>query len=102
MFQLLTDSAIHIENTTSLSSINDFFYDDPTMPYTPLQDHELAQSLCYPIIDKKENCFYCRLHPAIRNVHLESIEHHIKYKGPAAYKSALLTCPEITHELTIL
>ena len=49
-FPLLTDSAIHIENTTSLSSINDFFYDDPTIAFTPLQDHELAQSPRYPII----------------------------------------------------
>lgn len=28
----------------------------------------------------KQNYIYRRLHPEIKNVHLESIEHHIKYK----------------------
>ena len=63
----------------------------------PLPEHGLDQSPCYPIIALKQGCFYCRLHPEIKNVHLESIEHHIKYKGSAAHKSPLLICPEITH-----
>ena len=62
---------------------NQFFYDAPTMPYIPLPDHDLDQSPCYPIIAKKQGYFYCRLHPDIKYVHLESIEHHIKYKDPA-------------------
>ena len=45
-----------LSNTESeivkVSAITDFFYDDPTMPYTPLPDHELDQSPCYPIIVK--------------------------------------------------
>ena len=43
-----------LSNTESeivkVSTITDFFYDDPTMPYTPLPDHDLDQSPCYPII----------------------------------------------------
>ena len=31
-----------------------------------------------------------RLHPDIRSVHLESIEHHIKYKDPEIYRLELL------------
>jgi hypothetical protein len=38
----------------------------------------------------KQGYVYCRLHPDIRNVHLETIEHHIKYKNPAEHKSELL------------
>jgi hypothetical protein len=74
----------------NLSSITDFFYDDPSMPYTPLPEHDLDQSPCNPIIAIKHEYFYCRLHPEIKNVHLESIEHHIKYKDPELHKSELL------------
>ena len=64
-----------------VSTITDFFYDDPTMPYTPLPEHDLDQSPCYPIIAQKHGYFYCRLHPEIKNAYLESIEHHIAKKA---------------------
>jgi hypothetical protein len=52
------------------------------LPYARSPEHTLEQSLSYQIITKKHDYFYCRLHPDIKNVHLESIEHHIKYKDP--------------------
>jgi hypothetical protein len=42
------------------------------------------------IIAKKQGYYYCRLHPEIKNAHLESIEHHIKYKDPKWHESELL------------
>ena len=80
-----------------VSTITDFFYDDPTIPYAPLPDHNLDQSPCYPIIAIKHGYYYCRLHPDIKNTYLESIEHHIKYKDPEAHKSELLKLPKLTH-----
>jgi len=81
----------------SVSTITDFFYDDPTVPYAPLPEHDLDQSPCYQIIAQKQGYFYCRLHPEIKNAYLESIEHHIKYKDSAAHKSELLKMSKLTH-----
>ena len=71
-----------IRNTrqSKVSPITEFLYDDPTISYAPLPDHDLDQSPCYPILAKKQGYFYCELHPEIKNVHLKSIEHYIKYK----------------------
>jgi hypothetical protein len=80
---------------TSLSSITNFFHDDPNVRYTSPPEHTLEQSPCCPIIAVRQGYFYCRLHPEIKNVHLESIEHHVKYKDPAAHKSELLKCPNL-------
>jgi hypothetical protein len=77
-------------------SVTDFFYDDPTMPYVALPDHKLESPCCH-IISIKDGYYYCRLHPEIKNVHLESIEHHIKYKDPATHKSELLKLSKLTH-----
>ena len=82
---------------TKVISVTDFFYDDPTMPYVALPDHKLDQSPCCPIIAIKDGYYYCRLHPEIKNTYLESIEHHIKYKVPAAHKSELLKLSKLTH-----
>jgi hypothetical protein len=79
-----------------VSSITDFFYDDPNKPWEPLPKHDLDQSPWYPIIAIKQNCYYCILHPEVKNIHLESIEHHIKYKDPAAHKSELLKLSKLT------
>jgi hypothetical protein len=81
-----------------VSSITDFFYDDPNKPWEPLPEHTLYQSPCQPIIAIKQNYYYCILHPEIKNIHLESIEHHIKYKDPAAHKSELLKLLKLTHD----
>lgn len=76
--------------------IEHFFYDDPHLPYKPLPNHPLEQSPCYPIIDirnyhnYKLPFYYCKLHPDIENVYLESIEHHCKYKRPEEHKAEIL------------
>jgi hypothetical protein len=66
-------------------SIEEFFYDDPTItpenPWRPLPKHSLEQSPCYPIIGMHNKCkvpfYYCKSLPHIY-IHLESIEHHCK------------------------
>ena len=52
------------------------------MPYAPLPEHDLDQGPCYSIIAKKQGIFLLRLHPDVKKVNLESMEHHINYKGP--------------------
>jgi hypothetical protein len=92
------DSSLDIERkTVKVSPITEFFYDDPTMPYAPLPDHDLDQSPCYLIIATKQGYFYCKLHPEIKNVHLKSIEHHIKYKDHGIHKSELLKSHILIH-----
>jgi hypothetical protein len=63
-----------------------------------LSSHTLEQSPCYPIIDKRRynndngsgrSC-YCKLHPDIQNVNLESIEHHCKDKDHELHKPKIL------------
>jgi hypothetical protein len=67
--------------TAKVISVTDLLYDDPNVPYTPLPEHDL-ESPCCPIIAIKQGYFYCRLHLDVQNVHLESVEHHVKYKDP--------------------
>ncbi|MGB8033299.1 MAG: hypothetical protein WCF03_05705, partial [Nitrososphaeraceae archaeon] len=57
-------------------SIEEFFHDLPDLPYTPLPEHSLEESPCYPIISKKGKFYYCKVHPSIENICLETIEHH--------------------------
>jgi hypothetical protein len=83
-------SLSNMDSEVKVSSITDFFYDDPAMPYVVLSAHKLDQSPCRHIIAINDGYYYCRLHPGIKNVHLESIEHHIKYKDPEAHKLELL------------
>jgi hypothetical protein len=42
---------------TKVISVTDFFYDDPTMPYVALPDHELDQSPCCSIIAIKDGYY---------------------------------------------
>jgi hypothetical protein len=55
--------------------VQEFFHDDPNTPWKPLPEHDLKQSLCYPIIEirnyhnyKKIPFYYCKLHPDIENM----------------------------------
>jgi hypothetical protein len=68
-----------------------------TMPYTLLSEHDLDQSPFYPIIAQKQGYYYCKLNPWIKNVNLESVEHHIKFKDPEKHKLELLKCSKLTH-----
>src|ERR687886_766074 len=80
---------------STIVSVEEFFYDDPNTPWKPLPEHDLKSSPCYPIIDirtyhnYKIPFYYCKLHPDIENVYLETIEHHCKYKDPNSHKSEI-------------
>ncbi len=91
-YSLLHHASLSNNNSeaTKVISVTDFFYDDPTMPYLALPDHKLNRSPCCPIIAIKDGYYYCSLHPEIKNTHLESIEHHIKYEDPAMHKSGVI------------
>jgi hypothetical protein len=69
--------------TKAIQSIEDLFDADPNLPYRPLPEHALEDSPCHPIIEKKGNFYFCKLHTDIQNICLESIEHHCKYKEPS-------------------
>jgi hypothetical protein len=78
-----------------LISIEEFFFDDPAIsPWKPLPKHSLEQSPCYPIIGMHNKYrvpfYYCKLHPKIENIYLESIEHHCKFSEPGLHKSEIL------------
>ena len=89
-----------------ITTIEDFFHDDPNLPWKPLPKHTLVQSPCYPIIGKRIyynsninektrefrsiDRYYCKIHPNMESINLESIEHHCKYKEPDKHKAAIL------------
>jgi hypothetical protein len=68
--------------STVIVSVERFFHDIADLPYQPLPEHSLEQSPCYTIIGRNNNnrLHFCRLHPEVKSVYLESIEHHCKYK----------------------
>ena len=79
-----------MSESTAIVSVERFFNDVADLPYEPLPEHSLEQSPCYPIIGKNQKLYFCRLHPEVKNVNLESIEHHCKYKDPDYHKSEIL------------
>jgi hypothetical protein len=63
-------------------SVVEFFHDDPNTPWKPLPEHDLKQSKsllpnnrCKELSHnyKKIPFYYCKLHPDIENVYLETI-----------------------------
>lgn len=76
--------------TSYSKQIEDFFYDDPSLPYKPLPEHSMQESPCCHIIGKNKNLYFCKLHPGIKSVHLDTIEQHCKYKDPNIHKSEIL------------
>ena len=92
-----TTNLSHVSNLsrspqTTVAAVTQFFYDEPFLPYHPPPPHELEDSPCKSIIrlDNHSLLYNCTLHPDIRSYHLESIEHHIKYKNPEMHKSEIL------------
>jgi hypothetical protein len=70
--------------------IEEFFYDDGR-PYCPPPSHTLDESPCKSIIKIDAGGFYyCTLHSDIRNIHLETIEHHVKFKDAKLHESEIL------------
>ena len=79
-----------VESTT-IVSVEWFFHNVADLPYQPLSEHSLEQSPCYPIIGRNNNgLYFCKLHPEVKSVYLEVIEHHCKYKDPDYHKSEIL------------
>ena len=77
---------------TTVEAITQFFYDEPDLPYHPPPPHKLEDSPCKSIIrlDNHSLLYNCTLHPDFQSYHLESIEHHIKYKNPEMHESEIL------------
>jgi hypothetical protein len=82
-----------------ITSVDEFFKDDPKKPYSALRNHSLEQSPCYPIIGVRSGgrhaLFYCEIcSPEFGmgvSIHLGSIEHHCKYRDPERHRSEILS-----------
>jgi len=81
------------DRNVKTKKVEDFFHDEPGIDYKPLPKHSLEESPCYPIVDmeKKSVFYYCKLHPKIQSLYLESIEHHCKYKEAETHKREILS-----------
>ena len=69
--------------------IEEFFASDNGQ----VEEHHLEESICRPLIDKqnyKPYFYHCKICPKIENLHLKSIEHHIKFKDPERHNAKLL------------
>lgn len=90
---LANTNTSYMTNNSSCSKkqqVEDFFYEDPSLPYEPLPFHSLEASPCYSIVGIKRKLYYCKLHPEARTIYLESIEQHCKYKEPDLHKAEIL------------
>jgi hypothetical protein len=76
----------------TMDAITQFFYDEPYLSYHPPPPRELEDSPCKLIIgfDSHSSLYNCALHPDVQSYHLETIEHHIKYKNPEMHKAEIL------------
>ena len=69
-----TDIITKPEQSNPIVSVDEFFYDDPNIPWKPLPEQDLKRSPCYPIIDirKYHNYkipfYYCKLHENANNM----------------------------------
>jgi hypothetical protein len=81
--------------------IDDYFYDEPDLPWVPLPVHTFEQTPCNVIISQillsgsNSGYYYCKLHSEICYCpihHLDIIEHHhCKYnKEPEKQESKIL------------
>jgi hypothetical protein len=78
-------------------TVEEFFHDEPDLLWKPLREHYLEESPCYPIIGVRiggnnygVKWYYCKIHTDRENIHLESIEHHCKYKESDRHKAEIL------------
>jgi hypothetical protein len=76
-------------NNERIKQVEDFFSDESD--YRSLPEHSLEQSPCHPIIQRKDIFYACILHPKARNINLETIEHHCRYKEPDIHKQEILS-----------
>jgi hypothetical protein len=93
-----------LANVGRICTAEEFFRVIPDEIWKSLPEHEIYQSPCYPIIGIRTSTwtnvetgikntvrwYYCKLHPKIKNIYLDSIEHHCKYKDPEIHKAKIL------------
>jgi hypothetical protein len=86
-------------NFAPIIPIDDFFRDGPDKPYSALPSHQLESSPCYPIIGAKMagryTLFWCEIcQPEFgsgTSIHLNSIEHHCKYRDGDRHRVEILS-----------
>lgn len=62
--------------------------------------HTLDESPCKSIIRiDNDDFYYCTIHPNIRNIHLETIEHHAKYKDAKLHESEILKLLDVQNSV---
>jgi hypothetical protein len=93
--EFLSSKNTHVPLTEekSVFTVEDFFCDNPSLPYKPLPPHSLEESPCYPIIgiNHERHTYYCKLHPKdSENVNLESVEKHCKHKEPELHENEII------------
>ncbi len=69
--------------------IEEFFSSDTGQQ----KEHTLEESIGRPLIGKQRSIpffYYCKEHPTVEFIHLESIEDHIRLKDPESHKLKLL------------
>ncbi len=74
--------------TYTVEDIEQFFASDSGQQ----EEHGLEESICGPLIGKQSNkpfLYYCKADPNVENIHLKSIEDHIRLKDPEIHKSKL-------------
>src|SRR6476646_1447449 len=57
------------------------------------KEHSLEDSICRPLIGRQNHkpfLYFLKDDPDVVNIHLESIEQHIKFKEPERHKAKLL------------
>ena len=80
----------------NLEQIEEFFASDNGQ----VENHTLEDSICRPLIGKQINkpfFHYCKICSKVEFLSLESIEHHIRYKGPKIHKAKLLEMIQTEH-----
>jgi hypothetical protein len=79
------------QSQRSIEQIDKFFFDGTNSRYRSPAEHTLEESPCKSIIRIDSHSFYyCTLHPDILSIHLESIEHHCKFKDGEMHHSEIL------------
>jgi hypothetical protein len=90
----LTDNTLPENSFIPIVVVEDFFETDIDKEFSPLPDHSLEQSPCYPIIGSKSRddhiIYHCRLHPKVKNTDLDSLERHCRFADPDQHKAEIL------------
>lgn len=73
----------------TIKDIENFFASDSVQQ----KEHPIEESICRPLIGQQNDkplFYYCKEDRGIENIHLNSIEDHIRLKDPQRHKAKLL------------